>query len=610
MDSIARSLDKNGFHHLADEIDRNMIRTAQRFLDPNNAFNQSPSMISPTQNIDPSGGNSNILLNPNMPKGTPAQGESLTDLGSKIAFGDWNNPGGLARSVATRELLKYVEALLLKKYPSFYNLMKNKNAVGLEKWLQRGVNISREAIAFFAAGGMGSNESLVMNALASKIGAQIVSKATQDPEFLLVYKANPQLAQAITQETQLATQAASQADAALTQLAPAANAAATPAANATNTTNAAGDLKQQNWATSIAEDLNKTDNPEAQQAAIQRLQALKNNAELMNNPQAAQEIASLSAKAENLSNVAGELDKAAAAATKNSEVASVISNALAKISASMPALNALSKFTKYLPFIGLIMQVPEAYSWCQKIQGGEIDLANDAYTRAKFIGFFANFLGSISAIIPGLQPIAGALGVIGIGADQGAELAQFAGDTGGGLDILGKTVVPQSQQHKDIRDTNNMSLNTPMTPVVAQAVQEAVAMGKQGIKLRDALPQLRTKYPWLVGSVDGNPQFAQFAMNYNQQIQSYRSTSQAQPFVKKPTIQQWQTFLTNKGFPVAIDGIIGPETIAATKKYQASRSLAQTGSIEPNGTTGNTGTGTSPIDNPTIAKAKTEGFTF
>ena len=50
--------------------------------------------------------------------------------------------------------------------------------------------------------------------------------------------------------------------------------------------------------------------------------------------------------------------------------------------------------------------------------------------------------------------------------------------------------------------------------------------------------------------------------------------------------------------------------MAATKKYQASRGLAQTGNTEPTGTTGNTGTGTSPIDNPTIAKAKTEGFTF
>jgi hypothetical protein len=459
------------------------------------------------------------------PEATGEPKKSIGDIAQGAIIGDLSQPETLIKGTVVAEALKFSKAYVASKYPQYLKLLQTANAETpfWGKVLKNLDFITETALTMhgFDPGSVASRY-LVNNMVKNAVG-----KSITDPELMkainTVYGGNHKVLDALSSFAKTGQQLAATSDQVLNQAMP----------GITNQLINSGATAVKRFA-DLEQELQST-NPQVVQEAKNSIQKLiqqnkiapqelqkfqasnfaENNKAYNANPFAAQEEANQAglARATQMKAAQSGLAEAENLAAKNPQAQAEVSTAISKITQAIPALSALSKFAKYLPFVGLIIQAPEMCQWVTKISAGEVDLANDAYNRAKFIGFISNFLGSITILIPPLAPVAAALGVVGIGASEGAEVAKYAGDPGSGLSLFGHQFVGESDEHKQQANFNSANMQTSLTnyPDVQLALQAGTELAKQGYTPNQIVTQLQGQYPFLTTS--NNDKYALFTMH-------------------------------------------------------------------------------------------------
>lgn len=494
---------------------------------------------------------------------------SLKDL-SGFVVPDFNNPGGVVQTLAARQIMDVLEVKLAMKFPRFANFLAKENPALWHRMIRGAWQfIGKDVLA--TGFGNAANTGLLDDAL-DRAGLSVIRLYSKDKEFIETYQKIRRLNPSIAAE---AGQAVQSANASL---------------------NAA--TKWKPVMTQLQTDLASGD-PSKVKAAKNYLSQLQQNKAILNNPDLATEVKTMAQKAGNAivqtddlltkgvnPAVTSEIAQAAKIAQANPKETKILQNVFAKLSSKLPAIQ---KIGKSLPVIGLLLNIPGMIDWINKIQtqGVNYILVEDAYSRAKFISFLANALGSVGILIPPVAPIGIALGALGLGTELGAEAAHYAGDPDAGLNLLGWQAIPESQTRLDQNATINMSLNTPLYPEVQKALNQALALRQQGKKGIEILELLRPQYPWMKAKADaGNPQYTQFLMQYTAQKNKLPQPQRSMPqnfhrLTNAQDVMKWQQFLKSKGYTLSVDGLYGPETAQATRQYQHNKNIPVDGIFGP-----------------------------
>lgn len=249
----------------------------------------------------------------------------------------------------------------------------------------------------------------------------------------------------------------------------------------------------------------------------------------------AESAASATSEAQGAANATINAENMASKATADAGNAAKVSGTLDQIATKVPQLSFLSKFSKVLPLIGLILSIPSVMQWIEKINTVGIEKAlEDPADMLDFVSTFSGTLGAACFVIPPLIELGPLLLGVSFASGIGGNVVDYVEHPEHGLKLFGLIPLIAPQEQTDEQKAQSAAANDPE---VQQAVSDAKVLFAQGYPPSAVMRTLVTKYSWLAAKAN-DPAFAKRQQFVQMMPQANAQVRAMSPDQKQQLIQQ------------------------------------------------------------------------